>query len=801
MLPPALFGLTAYQQFIVYKLVPRAGLKYDKLPCDWRSGAVCSAHDLAVWTDADTAAATAASWGPEWGVGFVFTERDPFWFLDIDSCLVPPCPICDKGLTHVGSQCPGTQPHWSALAMSLCGLLAGCAVEVSQSGTGLHIFGCGVVPPHGCRNQAMGLEFYTAGRFVALTGVGAVGSVMTDATAVLPALVTQYFPADVAAGGVEGWTDGPCEGWNGPRDDAELIRRAMQSRSTASAFGNRASFSDLWLADERRLGSSYPDSAGRPYDASAADSALAQHLAFWTGCDCERIRRLMQGSKLVRDKWEREDYLPRTILGAVARQSDVLVDKPREVVAPLVGGPTEGPRLRGGNGFLGMEEMLEHFKGCVYIEIMNRALVPDGSILKPDAFSVRYGGFSFRMDANNEKVVDDAWKAWTQNKVHSCVSAYSTCFKPELPLGSIVTVNGQRFVNTFIPLDIERRSGDFSPFLTHLDKLLPDKRDASIFLSYMAACVQHQGTKFQWAPLLQGVQGNGKSFFSYCVEGAVGARYTHWPKAKKLAKDFNVWMTGKVFYAVEDIYVPDSKREVMEDLKPMITGRSMEIEAKGVDQVTADICGNFIFNSNHKDGIAKTDTDRRFCMLFTAQQSVEDLDRENMRGNYLPDLYKWLRNGGQAIVNEFLYTYKIPDEFNPARDCQRAPSTSSSDEAIHASKGNVEQEIEEAIEQGLQGFCGGWISSLMFDRHLDNLGMSNKISRGKRRQILDQMGYVQHPNLSGGRVNNMVIPDSGKPRLYIHKSNKTLSKISNPVDIAKAYEQSNKNLIAHPFTR
>lgn len=322
-LPPALFGLTAYQQFIVYKLVPRAGGKSDKLPCDWRSGAVCSAHDPAVWTDADTAARTAAAWGPEWGVGFVFTEGDPFFFLDIDSCLV------------AGA--------WSPLAVSLCGLLAGCAVEVSQSGTGLHIFGCGVVPPHGCRNQALGLEFYTAGRFVALTGVGAVGSVMTDATAVLPALVAQYFPVDSASsGGKLGWSeawaatvlDGPREEWNGPKDDTDLIRRAMQSRSTGSAFGSKASFADLYSGNTSALAVSYPDANGREYDYSGADSALAQHLAFWTGCDCERIRRLMQGSKLVRDKWEREDYLPRTILGAVARQSDVLVDKPREAAAP-----------------------------------------------------------------------------------------------------------------------------------------------------------------------------------------------------------------------------------------------------------------------------------------------------------------------------------------------------------------------------------------------------------------------------------------------------------------------------------
>ncbi|WP_396126770.1 phage NrS-1 polymerase family protein [Acidicapsa ligni] len=80
------------------------------------------------------------------------------------------------------------------------------------------------------------------------------------------------------------------------------------------------------MADAKALALAYPDPA-RGYDASAADSAIAQHLAFWTGKNCERIRNIMYQSKLVRDKWEREDYLPRTILGVVARQVDVFIDE------------------------------------------------------------------------------------------------------------------------------------------------------------------------------------------------------------------------------------------------------------------------------------------------------------------------------------------------------------------------------------------------------------------------------------------------------------------------------------------
>lgn len=133
------------------------------------------------------------------------------------------------------------------------------------------------------------------------------------------------------------WTEEPRADWQGPTDDDLLIRRAMAAKPSAgSAFGGKATFADLWNANGEALGRSYPDPV-RNYDASRADAALAQHLAYWTGKDCARIERLMERSALNRDKWGRADYLQRTILGAVARQDEVLTDKatlPLAMTAP-----------------------------------------------------------------------------------------------------------------------------------------------------------------------------------------------------------------------------------------------------------------------------------------------------------------------------------------------------------------------------------------------------------------------------------------------------------------------------------
>lgn len=327
-LPPPLAALAEEPTFCLYKTSPHPDKpgKLEKFPCDHR-GVVVDPTDPANHMTAELACQWAAHYGPPYGVAKVFPPGGRFFFLDIDNCLQ------DDG-------------QWSPLALTFAQRLPGVAIEVSASGRGWHLFGRGPVPEHSCRNTALGIELYTEGRFVALTGTSAMGDAgVTPDPAALRWLVDSYFPPRAGgAGGDRGadWTDGPCPEWRGPTDDAELLRRAMRSQGTKAALFGRAGFADLWEARTDVLAATYPaDASGSgQYNASSADAALAQHLAFWTGRDCERIERLMRQSALHRQKWDdRDDYLPRTILGAVAGCRDVLQDREVEPLAgPAVAG-------------------------------------------------------------------------------------------------------------------------------------------------------------------------------------------------------------------------------------------------------------------------------------------------------------------------------------------------------------------------------------------------------------------------------------------------------------------------------
>lgn len=779
-LPAALYALKSYNQFILYRLVPsttRAG-KTDKLPTDYRTLHTANAHDPAIWMSADQAIATAKLYGSDYGVGFVFTEADPFWFLDIDDCL--------------------QDGAWSPLATYLLSELRGCAVEVSSSQRGLHIFGSGgELPPHTCRNTGLKIELYDSHRFVALTGIHSSGDISHKPMEAMQRVIDLYFntAAETSTSWGNAWTTEACPEWNGSLDDHELIGRMLRSKSAAATFGGeRATFRDLWEANEAVLSVAYPSGSGDPFDRSAADAALVQHLAFWTGNNCERMQTLMMQSALARDKYSREDYLPRTILGACGKQKKWLYDEPPKNSPPPTASQADEPvgREITGNTFLTVPEQQIRFKGCVYVLDEHRVFVPGGDLLRQEQFRVKFGGATMMLDNKNEKTTRNAWEAFTESQAIEPPKASTTCFRPDLKPGSIIEEEGRTLVNIYWPVPTLRMVGSVDRILNHMALLVPNARDHSILLSYMCAVVQYMGVKFPWCPVIQGVEGNGKSLLTQCLTYAVGKKYTHLPKAAELDNRFNDWLYGRILIGIEDIYTTENRTGILEAMKPMITNQLHEIEAKGGVKTTRNVCANFIINTNHKDGIKKSAECRRYAVFFTAQQTLSDLHRDGMTGDYFPLLYRWLeKQNGFAMFNEFMRTYAIPQEFDPTKGANRAPLTSSTDAAISQSAGRVEQEIEEACALGEPGFRNGWVSSTMLEILLERISASRLVPRNKRKDLLASLGYIPHPVLKEGRAIQIVAPDGKRPTLYVKKDHGSLV-IQSQSEVCKRYEQDQK---------
>ena len=836
-LPAALAPMSAYKQFILYDKATKQPLNpYTVRPFPLGGG---WQQDPTQWTDADTALLISSAL-PDVGVGFFLTDQDPFFFFDLAQCA--------------------QNGQWSDLAQYMCQVFQGVAVEVSQSGTGLHIIGTGTPPEHGCKNTLLGLELYHQARYIALTGTGATGDCRADCSQLLPWLVSEYFPKS-AAGAIDDWTDTPVDGYTSTDTDAELIERALTTVSAGGAFGGRVTFRDLWEERVDVLAGAWPSETS-DYDRSQADASLAQHLAFWTGSNCERIRALMMSSGLVRDKWQREDYLPRTIMRAVGLQTkffsvgpatpegvgaiqgtskkhieygercraqllasatpeqvEALSNKtgasfwienqgqtPAELVEMVTPMESEGgfrfpedngPMFRPGYQFLTLELQAEYFEGLVYVNDRNAVWwSKTGQWFGSEQFNSYFGGYEFQLDNDRNRKTKKPWEALTANMAIKWPRVESTIFKPDQAPGAILKLEGVPMLNTYVPVETPRQTGDATPFAEHLAKLLPDDRDRTIVLSYMAACVQHKGHKFQWAPLIQGVEGNGKTLLTRCIEHAIGKRYRYRPRASDLDSKYNDWLAGRLFIGVEDIYIPDARKDALEVLKPMITnGDGLELEGKRIAKVTVDICCNFVFNCNKPEGIHKNRNDRRIAPFFTAQQTVDDLERDGMTPEYFTALYGWLRDqGGYAIVHDYLATYQIQPQYNPAVEAgglaTRAPTTTSTDAAVELGLGGVEQAINEALEEGRPGFKGGWISSVALDHLLQEHRKAGAVKPNSRKALLEELGFVPHPGLKNGRATRPVALDGGKkPRLYVRVGH-LAAQLTGPSEIVGKYEQA-----------
>lgn len=719
-------------QFLCYGRTADGG----KFPCD-RAGRLVDAHNPENWMDYQTAAAAAAALGHGYGVAFDLTERDPWFFIDLDKCF------------------DTASGQWKPEAVTIFNTFAGAWGEVSSSGTGLHIMGmCRVSEVANLRNKFDGWkEFYVKERFIAFghTGWSRIGGVNADYdwTEVIKSVV----PERVNLGDLPTGVD---PRYTGPEDDDQLIELALRSSSGAASavFGGRATFADLWNANADVLARNYPhpDRTRGGYDHSSADAALLSHLAFWTGRDMPRMDRLFRRSALMREKYStRADYRTDSIQNA-ARLCRNVYDRPRTdapVVAPAAAGSAQSEVL------LTVQEQIEHFKGCIYIRDIHRVLGPDGVMMKVEVFNAMYGGHIFQMQPDGTGPTKRAFEAFTESRAWRFPKAIRPCFRPDLPFQAMLDDGS---VNIYKKPDVVMEPGDVTPFLDHVARLLPDARDRAILLNYMAACVQYPGVKFQYAPVLQGMEGNGKTLVLQAVQYAVGKQYTHAPRASQITEKYNSYIEGKVFILVEEIHM-EGRREILDELKTLITNVDTEIRGMAQEKRMAENRANLAFCTNYKNAVIKSTGDRRYAIFFTAQQTVEDLKRDGMTGDYFPKLFGWLKSCGWARVAHFLSTMQIDPQFDPSV-LPRAPETSSTSEAITVSRGSAESELAEAAEDNTRGFRGGWASSWAIDQFLRGKGF--RISRQAQVAMILSLGYKEW-----GRAPRPILSEDGKrPVLY-----------------------------------
>lgn len=655
------------------------------------------------------------------GISFVVSKG---WFtIDLDDCIDDEFSFNDVALEAIDT-------------------FKGCYIEVSNSRHGLHIIGrLDGEYEYGCKNSEKGVEVYTEKKIIRLTCRNCSGNPFKIADTAFSKFAEKYVPNKLNDS--EGWTEEPCEDWFGPVDNELLIKKLKKNAKSAR----------LWKGDI----SDYND------DHSSADFALCMYLAFWTGKNCQRIEELFSLSKLgERDKWlSRDDYRKETILRACANTIAVATVKKGTLPQSKstdVYGTTD---INNNGNICTIEMQKELFKDCVYLEsgcrVFDRSRY---TTLDKNEFCGIYNSYMFAMDWEADKFTEDAYKAFRDNRAYKPTSVRDVRYEPSEPYGKILEglkwsgYEGIKYVNAFGMPEVFKTEGDISPFLNFMKKLIPDERDRNILYGYIAGIAQNRGKKIRWCPVLQGTQGNGKTTVMRVLEYIVGTQVGIIKIAEEMFEDkYNAWMEGKIFVGIDELKKKTAS-ENSDKLNDLVTGHTIGIRRMYSDWIHYRNFINFMICTNYKDALEINEDTRRWCVFYTAQQSKNDLLRDGMTPEFFIELNDWLDyEDGFAKIADYFYEYEYEKEFDPFLQA-RAPITSSLKEASVESMPAAVKKILEAVEEGIKGFKGGWISKPAVSSLL-----GYKVYRWKEiNDALSRCGYVSVPKRTTDLPVHLTLP-------------------------------------------
>jgi hypothetical protein len=236
-------------------------------------------------------------------------------------------------------------------------------------------------------------------------------------------------------------------------------------------------------------------------------------------------------------------------------------------------------------------------------------------------------------------------------------------------------------------------------FLKHVENTIGEPDEQRILIDFMAFVYQNPGKRVKWALLLQGIEGNGKSYFFNVMERLLGAR-SRVVSSGAINSDFTGWAEGSLLIGIEEIRVSGTnKYAILDKMKPLLTNDIIPVVHKNKNESGhVPNFTSYMMFTNHADAIPVGDNDRRYCAIFTRQTQQQDLfDQHGGRegaGDYFSRLFSESQRRSDALAR-FLADWEVSPKFDPAG---RAPETKGIHKMRALNVSEEKDEVETAIE-------------------------------------------------------------------------------------------------------
>lgn len=274
---------------------------------------------------------------------------------------------------------------------------------------------------------------------------------------------------------------------------------------------------------------------------------------------------------------------------------------------------------------------------------------------------------------------------------------------------------------------------------THIKRIFKHKEHEEMFLMWLAHQVQYPGVKIFWAPILQGAQGVGKSFFGELLRKVLGETNVNLIPPKIVIEKQNGWATGVCVNVLEELRISGHNRhEAVNELKPLITDSKINIREMYKAPFNTYNTTNYICFTNFKDAIPVDLSDRRWWVIFVDKTTEEITLNDN---DYFTNLFNGVREYAEQ-VKKWLMSVDISEEF---KHLKKAPMTVYKEIMVRTEEANIEglYEVSELIKRGGRYYNADVISSadLFDDLAVEHLNLT--LNTRKRNSVLKHLGYMQ----------------------------------------------------------
>lgn len=322
---------------------------------------------------------------------------------------------------------------------------------------------------------------------------------------------------------------------------------------------------------------------------------------------------------------------------------------------------------------------------------------------------------------------------------------------------------GRWFCNLYSPASVPEAALTYTQggteaidaFLRHMRAFCGHRQEVYTNLfDWMAWVVQNPGKKCRYAPLLKGIQGDGKTMIISAIRAAMGSANVRSINNSLLTSDFGDWQEGSCVAGIEEMMLTGRRRyDVANKLKEPIANRMLTINRKG--RVSgADIINvtNYIGFTNFVDAVPLEDSDRRWWVIFSPFTSKGAL--ANAMGMNLEQLFETfslifdsMEDARRGEWRKFFLEYQVSENFHPNRD---APQTAEKSEMRVSGEDVHEAVARQCIEQGAVGVGSSVLSSSSLTAAMRIVCMADGIELPKTTSVnhmLTRMGYSQVPRV------------------------------------------------------